>query len=201
MPLLDETAAELLASVIIATGRRLRLALASPRGRKRADIDLARWFDTYALTELTLPRFLGDCPMTRWQRSCRRMPSRRFCMSYSRPASPTHRRRRSSGCRHCSGRLGRGYCPEADSATLFGFFDDQICELVGRLSSADPELLHRIRQEAYLARVVAAIDRHVVVSAGRLDSAGDRDFVMRYRDRLRTGTDGCRTRRTSSVGA
>ena len=155
--------------------------MASPRGRKRADIDLARWFDTYALTELTLPPLSGRLPDDEvaafLQENAVQAILHELLAARLTDAPETEVERLSALFRAS----GKGLLPEADSATLFGFFDDQICELVGRLSSADPELLHRIRQEAYLARVVAAIDRHVVVSAGRLDSAGDRDFVMRYR--------------------
>src|SRR5450755_2299772 len=63
MPLLDETAAELLASVIIAAGIRLLMTRPPPRGRMQADIDLARWFDTYALNNVSLPalsEYVGD---------------------------------------------------------------------------------------------------------------------------------------------
>jgi hypothetical protein len=181
MPVLDEAAAELLASVIIATGRRLRLALASPRGRKRTDIDLARWFDTYALTELSLPPLSGQLPDDEVAAFLQENSIQAIfheLLAARLTDAPEMEAERLSALFRAS---GKGLLSEADSTTLFGFFDDQIRELVGRVRSADPELLHRIRQEAYLARVVAAIERHAVVSAGRQDSAGDRDFVLRYR--------------------
>lgn len=62
MPVLDETVAEVLASVLTAAGRWLRLSLASPRGRRRADFDTARWLDTYALTDRALPSLSGGPP-------------------------------------------------------------------------------------------------------------------------------------------
>src|ERR1700683_2798622 len=62
MPLLDETTAEVLASALTAAGRGLRLALASPRGRKRADIDMARWLDTSALSDLALSTLPDGLP-------------------------------------------------------------------------------------------------------------------------------------------
>jgi hypothetical protein len=62
VPVLDETAAEVLASALIALGRGLRLAWAAPRGRRQADFDVARWLDNYALTDLALPVLLGTLP-------------------------------------------------------------------------------------------------------------------------------------------
>ena len=63
MPILDDAAAQLLATVVTFAGRRLGLALASPRGRKRADIDLARWLDTNSLSDVTLPALSGGPPV------------------------------------------------------------------------------------------------------------------------------------------
>jgi hypothetical protein len=181
MPLLDETAAELLASVIIAAGRRLRLALASPRGRMQADIDLARWFDTYALNNVSLPalsEYVGDDQLAALLQGNAIQAVLHELLAARLTDAPEAEVERLSGLFAAA---GNEVLSRADSERLFAFFDDQICDLVGRVSGADPELLRQIRQEAFLARIVAAIDRHSEASARRRDPAGDRDFVMRYR--------------------
>lgn len=181
MPILDEAAAELLASVVTVAGRRLRLALVSPRGRKRADIDLARWLDTRALSNMTLPALSGGQPDDQVAAFLHENAIQAILhelLAARLTDAPEAEADRLSELFTAS---GNGFLSEEDSATLFSFFNEQICGLVGRLRSADPELLHRIRQEAYLARVVAAIDRHNAVSASRPDPLGDRDFIVRYR--------------------
>jgi hypothetical protein len=46
---------------------------------------------------------------------------------------------------------------------LADYFDDEICDMVGRLEGADPAMLGQIRSEALSARMIAvlnAIERH-----------------------------------------
>lgn len=181
MPLLDETAAEVLASVLTAAGRGLRLALAAPRGRERADIDVARWLDTYALSDVALSTLPGGLPEDGLEAFLLGNDIQAILqelLAARLTDAPEAEAERLLGLFTAS---GRGLLSDVGLAALFEFFDEQVCALVVRVSSADPGLLHQIRQDAYLARIVAAIDRHVAVCEGRLDSTDDRDFVVRYR--------------------
>ena len=181
MPVLDETAAELLATVITAAGRRLRIALASSRGRKRADPDLARWFDINVLTVRTVPTLSGrqsDDEVAAFLKGNDVQAIMHELLAARLTGAPEAEIERLSGLFTL---CAQGLLPGKDAGTLFGFFDKQVRDFAGHVSSADPELSHRIREEAYLARVVAAIDRHAAISTRRSDLAGDRDFITRYR--------------------
>jgi hypothetical protein len=181
MPFIDETAAELLASVLFAAGRRLTLALTAPRGRKRADIDLARWFDTYALADVALPPLSGTTPEEEVGAFLRENSVQAVLQELLAARLTDAPELEAERLSRVFISLGKRLLPEQDLVILFLFFDEQVCGLVGRLGSADPGLLHHIRQEAYLSRIVAAIDRHAMAAAGRLDPSADQDFLARYR--------------------
>ena len=67
---------------------------------------------------------------------------------------------------------------------LFGFYDEQICELVGRLEGSKSPLLAQIRAEAFAARMIAilgAIEQH----AAALSAAPGRQAVAAFQERYR----------------
>ena len=183
MLILDETVAEILGSTVVAAGRRLGLALASPRGRKQSDIEVARWFDTYAITNNVpsqlsgwiaydgLTAFLNDNSV---QAIVYELLTVRLTDA---PEAEVERLSKLFKT------LGQGKLTAHEISTVFDFLDQEIADLVGRLSSADPDLLHRIRQDAYLGRIVAAIDRQTTALSKRSDLSDGRDFVVRYRQR------------------
>jgi hypothetical protein len=62
--MIDEVAAEVLAGVITSVGRRVgTLAWSVSRHRGASDVSIARWFETYRLTE-HLPGIAGLTPDT-----------------------------------------------------------------------------------------------------------------------------------------
>lgn len=181
MSVLDEAAGELLATVVTIAGRRLMLAWASPRGRARADIEVARWFDTYSLSEVTLPALCGgvdpdDVAAFLGENAVQSILHGLLAARLT--DAPEVEAARLSELFAVS---ARGLLTEEDSLALFDFFDARICELVGRVREAEPELLHRMRQDAFLSRVVAAIERQRTARGGLRDRAADSEFIGRYR--------------------
>jgi hypothetical protein len=72
----------------------------------------------------------------------------------------------------------------APAGELFGYFDGEICTLVGQLEGAEPAVLTQIRQEAMSARMIAilqAIEQHTAaLQDGPGRQEGD-EFLNRYR--------------------
>jgi hypothetical protein len=181
MSVLDETVAEVLGSVLTTASLRLGLALGSPRGRRRADVELARWFDTYALTDAVPQKISGELPPEELAEFLRDSATQSIVyelLAARLTAAPEAEVERLS---RLFAVAGSQLLPSADSGMLFDFLDGQVCDLVGRLGGADPDLLQRVRQDAYLGRVVAAINRQTAALSGRFDPVGDREFTARYR--------------------
>jgi hypothetical protein len=178
-----------LVSAIAATGRMLVGQASSLRShRSAADMDIARWFDTYQLTGNS-----SDLP-----EDLRRMA----------PGIETALRRDEAQAvlqELLAARLTDA--PEADVAriraawelsfeeTLFGpqardigqlfeYYDARIGELVARLEASAPPALAQIRTDAYSARLVAvlnAIERHTAALIGRPDQRSEESFLASYR--------------------
>lgn len=181
--------------MIALTSRRLGTAAAALRGRRRRrDLDLARWLDTYQIVEpppdiCALPAGAGTGVTEAEIASAlhgaevhgvlHELLAAR--LSGAAEADVEHVRAAFTltvsaaiPSPHAAGLAGR----------LFGYYDSEISGLVTRLRNARPDLLREVRADAFGARMVAvmqAIERHVEALSARPSLEGEADFLVRYR--------------------
>jgi NACHT domain len=185
---IDDVAVGLLVDAIAGTARRLATMAGAVGQRRRAnDLALARWFDTYRLTEQSpvLPEVPASLAAQlaeilngdEVQAALHELLAVRLT-----DAPETDVGRVRTVFDMTLGAAGGGSA--AFNAALFDYYDNQICELVGRLEGAQPALLKQIRDEALNARMIAilgAIERHTAVLSSVRDQKGDTGFLARYR--------------------
>jgi hypothetical protein len=166
--MINEIVTGVLINVITATGQRLGTSAAVLlRGRRHGeDLAVARWFETYRLTEgaPALPELSGEEAQNlaeilqgnEAQAALHELLAARLTDA---PEADVSRVRAIWDLT-----LGRTV-PGAErlAGTLFSYYDEQICELVARLEGHEPAVLRQIRDEAFNTRIIAtlnAIDRH-----------------------------------------
>lgn len=185
---IDEVATGVLVNVITSAGR----LLTRPRTRRlAADLAIAQWFDTYELT--------GEGPRLPRLHDAARLELANILRSDEAQAVMQEL---------LAARLTDA--PEADvmqirntweltfsqaynvklevTRRLFEFYDERICDLVGRLEGIDPSPLRQIRTDAYNTRLIAilnAIERHTATLAARPDRRNVTNFLDRYRRQVR----------------
>ncbi len=184
---IDDVAVGLLVDAIAATGRRLAtMAGALGQRRRGNDLALVRWFDTYRLTEQgpALPEVPAALAAQlveilnghEVQAALHELLAVRLTDA---PETDVERVRAvfDIALDAAGGELA------AFNAALFDYYDNQICELVGRLEGAQLALLQQIRDEALNARMIAilrAIERHTAALSAVRDQKGDTNFLARY---------------------
>jgi hypothetical protein len=185
--MIDEIAVGVLVDVIAAAGRRLGTTALAVLGRGRADdLAIARWFDTYQLTgepqgfgELSAAasEHLSACLQgNEIQAVLHELLAARLTDA---PEADVERIRALFSFAFAAS--GESLAPLA--ADLFDYYDQQICELAGRLEAGQPALLRQIRGEAFAARMVAilnAIERHTASLSSQPGLHGHDDFLVRY---------------------
>jgi hypothetical protein len=188
--MLADVVTGVLVDVIAATGRRLGGALMTLQGRKyREDLELARWFDTYRLTDGApeLPELPGGvtagmlAEVLRGDEFHAVLHELLAARLTDAPEADVDRVRGNLRLTLGATFLGADIHVLADA--LFGYYDSRICELTHRLERANPGLLSRVRQEALAARTIAvlhAIERHAAALTVRTDPQADTDFITRY---------------------
>jgi NACHT domain len=186
--MLSEVAAGVLVDVVAAVGRRLGTAAVAFRGRRYAeDVAIARWFDTYRLTDRVpalpdlppdvagkLAEALGGNEV---QAVLHELLAARLTDA---PEADVDRIRTVFGLTLD----GFGADVPDSAAESFAYFDAEICALVGRLEGAEPSMLREIRGEALSARMIAtlqAIERHTAALTARPGRRAESDFLVRYR--------------------
>ena len=186
--MINEVITGVLVDAIAVAGRRLASSAKALAGRRRSDdLAITRWFDTYRLTE-DPPEFPQMAPAMLGRLAALLQGNDMQAVLHELLAA----------------RLTDA--PEADveriravfdftlveespelaelGGELFGFYDEQISELVGRLEGSAPPLLAQIRAEALSSRMVAIlgrIEQHAAAlsaTPGRQAVAG---FLARYR--------------------
>ena len=188
---LSEVAAGVLAEVIAGAGRRIGIATSAIRGRRYAeDSAIARWFDTYRLTD-RVPALPDAGPeIDEWlaahlnsdevQAVLHELLAARLTDA---PEADIERIRTVLELTLVS--LDPPIADlESLAACLFDYYDGEICTLVGRLEGAEPVFWQEIRSEAMSARLIAvlhAIERHVAALSSRSDLRTEADFLARYR--------------------
>jgi hypothetical protein len=183
-----------LVSAIAATGRMLAgSASGLGSGRSAADLDIARWFDTYQLTR-DGPLAPEDLmPLTATQiRDAVRQDDVQAVLQELLAARLTDApeadvtRIRAAWDLSFAREPGMVFAAK-HSGTLFDYYDNKIGELVARLEASSPPALTLIRQEAHSARLIAvvnAIERHAAALSGRPDWRTEKSFLASYRRHL-----------------
>jgi hypothetical protein len=183
-----EVAAGLLTEAIAATGRQLGASIPRPGGRRIAeDLAVARWFDTYRLTE-RLPVLPELSPADAKQliealRQDEIQAVLHELLAARLTDAPEADIRRIRAVFDMTISL-TGTSPARFAPALFDYYDGEIAELVGRLEGAEPAVLAQIRSEAVAARMIAvlhAIERHTAALEQRSDLRTETDFLTRYR--------------------
>ena len=184
---IDDVVVGLLVDAIAATGRRFGSVPRALSARRRAnDIALARWFDTYRLTEQrpVLPEVPASLAQQLTailngddiQAALHELLAVRLTDA---PETDAERVRVVFDMA-----LGTASGEKvAFNAALFEYYDSQICELAGRLEGSQPALLQQIRDEALSARMIAilgAIERHTASLSSARDLKSDAGFLARY---------------------
>ena len=179
--MISEIVAGVLVDVITSTGRRLGAsAVALGDRRLGKDLEIARWFDTYQLVG-DPPRFPDLSPelserLARFLRGNDAQAALHELLAARLSDAPEADVERVGAVFDLA---LAGDVPELAGlgGEVFGYYDGQVSELVGRLEGAEPVLLRQIRSEALVARLVAivgAIERHATAlsaSGGRQGEA------------------------------
>jgi hypothetical protein len=180
----DQIAAEVLADVIVATGRWIAVSPSGLRGGRRVkDLAVARWFDTYELTD-KLPDLPSDEALSVVLRGEEIQAAVHELLAARLTDAPEADLARIRSAFELT--LGAaGIDSPSVARELFDYYDDEICTLVGRLSES--ALLGQVRAEAMGARVIAilfAIERHTAALQTRPDRQTETSFLTRYRRHL-----------------
>ena len=188
---IDEVIVGVMIDAITAAGRRFAAAMVTLRNRRESeDVAVARWFETYRLTEHPPPlpelsaavteqlaEILGGDEI---QAVLHELLAVRLTDA---PEADVARVRAVFEMTLSS--FGRDMAQFA--AALFEYYDNQVCKLVGRLEGSEPALLQQIRHEALNARMIAilgAIERHTAALSAVPDRRADGEFLARYRRHL-----------------
>jgi hypothetical protein len=188
----DEVATGVLVNAVSAVGGWLGTAATSAaarsgRGRPAEDLAIARWFETYKLTEQVPP----DSPPMSAEAAARLTELLRgddvqaavqelLSVRLTDGSNADAARAREAFVLTLSGAND----PEISgyAAALADYYDDQISALVGRLG--DSPMLAQIRSEALSGRMIAvlhAIERHTAALSARPSLRTETDFLTRYR--------------------
>lgn len=185
MVILEEAAAEVLASVIMTAGRKIKVALTATHGRSANARQIAQWFDTYRLTGNAFPKLAALYPDAQLrflysadaQAVLHELLAARITNT---PEADVHQ------LSAVFQEAADGQITSDDSLKLFNFFDQEIKDLVKNLRESEQEFLQQIQQQAYFSRIVSAIQRHSSNVFADYTSLGTRlDFMERYRRHLR----------------
>lgn len=185
---LSDVVTGVLVNAISATGRRIAAGLGAVAGKgQRKDLAIARWFDTYQLAgdapvfadqppgvvERLAGFLLGDDV----QAALHELLAARLTDA---PEADVERIR---GVFEMT--IGADLPELVNRAgELFGYYDEQVCDLVGRLEGSEPAMLAQIRTEALNARMIAIlglIERHSAALASPQARSSVTGFLARYR--------------------
>ena len=177
-----------LVNAIALAGRRISKAAVGLHGRRRADdVSIARWFETYRLTD-DIPDLPDLAPALaervvevlsgdEAQAALQELLAVRLT-----DAAETDAAKARQVLSLTIAAAGPDAAAFADS--LAEYCDDQIGTLVARLEADDPPLLAQIRSEAFSTRMINilnAIERHTAALTARPARRTEADFLTRYR--------------------
>jgi hypothetical protein len=188
--ILDQAGMKALTTAIGVLGPRLAAAAMKPRGRRAEDLAIARWFDTCKITARLpglpgisaeaaqrLSQVLGGDEI---QATLQELLAVRLT-----DGSDADAERAREAFRLTLSSAGPALAPFGPP--LAQFYDDQVCDITGRLEAAEPSMLARIRSEAMSARMIAvlrAIERHTAALSSRPSARSEASFLASYRSHV-----------------
>ncbi len=181
----DEVITGSLVNAIALMGRRISVAVVGMR--KAEDLTIARWFETFRLTEsvpdqpelsmASRDQLAAILKGDEIQAALQELLAARLTDAPETDAS----RARKVICLTLT-------IADPDAArfaeALATYYDDQICGLVARLEGKDPPLLAQIRSDAFSTRMINilhAIERHSAALTSRPDYRTEASFLTSYR--------------------
>lgn len=180
-----------LVSVISATGRMLVGSASGLRSRRAAaDLDIARWFDTYQLTGdgPFLAQDLSPDATEQIQAALGRDEAQAVLqelLAARLTDAPEIDISRIRNAWNLSFAQYRALSLAAEhSGTIFDYYDDKIGELVARLEASAPAALAQIKDGAFSTRlidVLNAIERHTAALSVRPNERTEASFLTSYR--------------------
>jgi len=183
----DEVVTGAAVNAIAVTGRRICAALAKARRRPANDLEIAQLFETYRLTE-SVPDLPGLTPVLRDKLAAilggdEIQAALQELLAARLTDAPEADAARARGVVALTLTLG---APETGPAAevMAGYYDDQICALVARISVYAPQDLAQIRAEAFASRMIAilgAIERHTAALSARPGLRTEASFLTSYR--------------------
>jgi hypothetical protein len=180
----DEVVTGLVVDAIAAVGRQLATqVLSGSHRRRRADLELAAFFNTYALLDRALPPPPDDVNQGALIDKLRSNEVQALIQELLAV-------RLSDGPELVAQQICqqlRKICRTSYADEIFQELDNQIEHLVVQISTAQPRILNQIRQEAYFTRINAtleAIERHVAAVQAVHDPQAEQQFWARYRNHV-----------------
>jgi hypothetical protein len=188
--ILDQAGMKALTTAIGVLGPRLAAAAMKPRGRRAEDLSIARWFETHRITA-KFPELEGIS-----DEATERLAEVLGGDETQAALQELLAVRITDGSDADAGRACEVFRLTLSSADpslspfappLAEFYDDQICDMVGRLEAAEPSMLTQIRSEAMSARMIAilrAIERHTAALSSRPNARSEASFLASYRSHV-----------------
>jgi hypothetical protein len=185
--MIDQVGTKALSTAIGVLGPRLVAALAKSRGQRRDDLSIARWFETYRISE-SPPDLPGLTPAL----------AKRLAEALNGDATQAALQvLLAAGLTDAdnveAARAREVFCLTLSTAdpelSPFGpplaeYYDDEITSMVARLEAAEPTMLTQIRSEAFSARmldVLRAIERHGASLSAQQDMRSEASLLASYR--------------------
>jgi hypothetical protein len=191
LTMIDEVAAGVLTDAITATARLLAASLLrSGRRRTAEDLAVARWFDTYRLSErvLALPE-LSSVESEQLADVLRRDEIQAVLQELLAARLTDAPEEDANRIRATFNLTMSTAAPDMVqwAPFLFDYYDSEIGDLVAHLEGSEPAVLGQIRSEAAAARMTAilhAIERHLAALSSRASLRTETDFLLRYRQHV-----------------
>jgi hypothetical protein len=181
---LEEVLSGLMVDSIAALARQAATAVPPIVGRrKRADIEIASFFNSYALADRAFPTPPADVDENRLIEQIRGNEAQALIQELLAV-------RLSDAPEIVAQRLKKQFvnvCETSFAGKLFDELDAQACNLVIHISTVQPQLLKQIREEAYFTRLNAtleAIQRHLAAMQGPRNPQEEREYLENYRQHV-----------------
>ena len=189
--MLEDILDGVIVNVIAVAGHRLAVELSGLRGRKKKDLQIATWFDTYQLVKVDAGPWgsLKDESATLFTEILRSDEIHALLhdlLAVRLAGAPQ------SEVALLAGSFERAFTRNSNvyarlAGEVFSYADEQIREMVERLSHWNPDILKHVRDQAQFNRtnaILRAIERHCAALSSDDDPAVNDNYIERYRQHV-----------------